>query len=111
MLPLELNHNFLRTTNVPESKWMNRVLQTLQTIVSQKIIPYFRNYRGVSLEQLTELRQTIVFRRMEDEANRIMFPTLLLRQKRISIIFIHEKLFDHLAYVFRPARSLRKRVG
>ena len=104
MLPIELDHKVLSTIPIPTDKSINRVFQTLQTILSQAVIPYFRNDRGVSLVQLADLRQSIFFRRMEDEENRVAMPTLLLRQGRSWTILIHEKLFDYLAFVlsFRP---------
>ena len=104
MLPIELDHKVLSTIPIPTDKSINRVFQTLQTILSQAVIPYFRNERGVSLVQLADLRQSIFFRRLEDEENRVAMPTLLLRQGRSWTILIHEKLFDYLAFVlsFRP---------
>ncbi|MGA2227973.1 MAG: S16 family serine protease, partial [Syntrophobacteraceae bacterium] len=104
MLPMELDHKVLSAIPIPTDKSINRVFQTLQTILSQAIIPYFRNDRGVSLVQLADLRQSIFLRRMEDEENRVAVPTLLLRQGRSWTILIHEKLFDYLAFVlsFRP---------
>ena len=104
MLPIELDHKVLSTIPIPTDKSINRVFQTLQTILSQAVIPYFRNDRGVSLVQLADLRQSIFFRRLEDEENRVAMPTLLLRQGRSWTILIHEKLFDYLAFVlsFRP---------
>ncbi len=104
MLPMELDHKVLSAIPIPTDKSINRVFQTLQTILSQAIIPYFRNDRGVSLVQLADLRQSIFLRRMEDEENKVSIPTLLLRQGRSWTILIHEKLFDYLAFVlsFRP---------
>ncbi|HIJ76605.1 MAG TPA: AAA family ATPase [Deltaproteobacteria bacterium] len=116
MLPIELDHKVLKTVPVPAYKSMDRVFQTLQTILSQNIIPYFRNDRGVSLVQLADLRQSTVFRRMEDEGNKISLPTLLVRQKRSWTILIHERLLDYLAHIlsFRsefkePAGALKER--
>ncbi len=108
MLPVELDHKVLNTVPVPAHQSINRVFQTLQTILSQTIIPYFRNERGVSLVQLADLRQSIVFRRMEDEENRIALPTLLLRQKQNWTILIHEKLFDYLAHVLSLSPGVQR---
>ena len=99
MLPVELDDQAKNTLPVPEYRSISRVLQTLQTILTQNIIPYFRNDRGISLEQLADLRQSIVFRRMEDGGSKILLPTLLLRQRLRWTILIHERLFDHLAYI------------
>ncbi len=99
MLPIELDHKILSTVPAPAYKYINSVFQAFQTILSQNIIPYFRNDRGVSLVQLADLRQSIVFSRMEDEENKILLPTLLLRQKRSWTILIHENLLDYLAHI------------
>ena len=76
MLPVELDHKIPNSISIPSDKSINRVFQTLQTILSQTVIPYFRNDRGVSLVQLADLRQSIFFRRLEDEENRVALPTL-----------------------------------
>ena len=110
MVPVELDHTVLNKAPAPEYKSINRVIQTLKTILSQKIIPYFKNERGVSLLQLADLRQAVVFRRMEDEENRIFLPSLLLRQKQGWAILIHQRLFDHLAHVF-SVRSEFETIG
>ena len=111
MLPIELDHKVLDTVPVPAFKSINRVFQTLQTILSQNTIPYFRNDRGVSLVQLADLRQSIVFRRMEDEGNKILLPTLLLRQKRSWTILIHENLLDYLAHILSFRSEFREPAG
>ncbi len=100
MLPVELDHEVLNHNPTPTDKSINRVFQTLQTVLSQTVIPYFRNDKGVSLAQLADLRQSIFFRRMEDEGKRVALPTLLLRQGQSWTILIHEKLFDYMALVF-----------
>ena len=99
MLPIELDHNAFDVMPVPEYKLASKVFQTLQGLVSQNVVPYFKINRGVSLVQLADLRQSITLRRMEDEGNRISMPTLLLRQKQGWTILIHEKLFDYLAHI------------
>ncbi len=57
--------------------------------------------------QLADLRQSILFRRMEDAGNRISLPTLLLRQGQKWAILIHEQLFDYLAYILPPRPEFR----
>lgn len=103
MLPIELDHSVLNTLPLPADKAVNRVFQTLQNILSQNTIPYFRNSKGVSLLQLSNLRQSIFFRRMEDEDNRIALPTILIQHRQNWTILIHERLFDYLAFVL-PVR-------
>ncbi len=71
----------------------------------------FRNDRGVSLVQLADLRQSIVFRRMEDEGNKISLPTLLLRQKRSWTILIHERLLDYMAHVLAFRSEFKEPAG
>jgi ATP-dependent Lon protease len=107
MLPIELDHNVPNTIPVPTDRAINRVFETLQTILSQTIAPHFRNNRGVSLTQLADLRQSIVFRRMEDHEKKISLPTILLRQGQKWTILIHERLFDYLAFTFPQRLEFR----
>ncbi|MGC9965485.1 MAG: S16 family serine protease [Syntrophobacteraceae bacterium] len=102
MLPIEVDHKVPGTIPVPTDKAINRVFDTLQTILSQTVTPYFRNNRGVSLVQLADLRQSTVFRRMEDQGKSISLPTILLRQGQKWTILIHERLFDYLAFTLPP---------
>ncbi len=111
MLPIELDHKILSTVPAPAYKYINSVFQAFQTILSQNIIPYFRNDRGVSLVQLADLRQSIVFSRMEDEENKILLPTLLLRQKRSWTILIHENLLDYLAHILSYRAEFKEPAG
>ena len=111
MLPIELDHKVLSTVPAPAYKYINSVFQAFQTILSQNIIPYFRNDRGVSLVQLADLRQSIVFSRMEDEENKILLPTLLLRQKRSWTILIHENLLDYLAHILSYRAGVQRAAG
>ena len=107
MLTIELDHNVPNTMPIPTDKSMHRVFLKLETLLSHTIIPYFRNDRGVSLVQLADLRQSIFLRRMEDEGNKVVLPTLLLRQGRRLAILIHEKLFDCLASVLSSGPEFR----
>ena len=104
MLPIELDHKVHDTLPVPTDKSGNKVLETLQTIMSQNITPYFRNDKGVSLVQLADLRQSIFFRRLEDTGNSIHLPALMLRQGQKWAFLIHERLFDYLAFIL-PVRG------
>ncbi|MGA2400682.1 MAG: S16 family serine protease [Syntrophobacteraceae bacterium] len=107
MLPFELDHKVLSTIPIPADKSINKVFQTLQVVLSQTVIPYFRNERGVSLVQLADLRQSIFFRRMEDEEHKVALPTLLLRQGQNYTILIHEKLFDYMASILSSRPEFR----
>jgi ATP-dependent Lon protease len=108
MLPFELDHKVLSVVPIPEYRSVNRAIQTLQNILSQNIVTYFKIERGVSLLQLTNLRQAVVFRRMEDEGNRILLPTLLLRQKKGWAVLIHQRLLNIMAYVFSLRSELEE---
>ncbi len=99
MLSIELDGETLNDFPIPEHRALNMALQTLQTLLGQNVLSYFRSDRGVSLAQIVELRRAVVFRRMEDEAGRIGLPALLLRQKQGWSILIHERLLDRLAHV------------
>ncbi|MDR3556243.1 MAG: AAA family ATPase [Syntrophobacteraceae bacterium] len=99
MLPIELDHELERDAPFSEHGSLNLAFQAIQAILGHNILSYFRNDRGVSLSQLVELRRSIVFRRLADEANRIALPSLLLRQQQGWSILIHERLIDPLAHI------------
>jgi ATP-dependent Lon protease len=50
---------------------------------------------------------------MEDQGNRILLPSLLLRQRLSWTILIHERLFDYLAYILpiRPESAEQAGTG
>ncbi len=108
MLPILLDHKILSNLPLPTDKAVNRVFHTFQAIIGQQTIPYFRNSRGIDLNQLSILRQNLSFRRMDDEENRIALSSLLVRSKQNWTVLIHEKLFDYLASILgsRPGLSL-----
>lgn len=103
VLPILLDHKVLNSLPIPNDKAISRVFQTFQTIVGQKTIPFFRNHRGVNLVQLSNIRQNLFFRRMEDEEHRVGLLTLLVRSQQSWTVLIHERIFDYLAFVL-PAR-------
>ena len=97
MLLVELDGETLNDVPVSEHRSLDMAFQAMQAILGQNVLSYFRNERGVSLAQLVELRRSVVFRRLEDEANRIALPTLLIRQKQGWTVLVHERLIDRLA--------------
>ncbi|MCL5405931.1 MAG: AAA family ATPase [Deltaproteobacteria bacterium] len=113
MLPVELDRENLNDVPVSEHRSLNMAFQAIQAIVSQNVLSYFTNNRGVSLAQLVALRRSVVFRRLEDEANRTGLPTLLLRQKQGWNILIHERLIDRLARILsvRPQFPVAPAAG
>ncbi|MGC9193864.1 MAG: S16 family serine protease [Syntrophobacteraceae bacterium] len=99
MRSVELDHEI--ANHVPASQqWSFRMaFETLQTVLGNGVLPYFREERDVSLGDLIELRRAIVFGRLQDDENRIALPSLLLSQKHGPLILIHEKLIDRLANI------------
>jgi ATP-dependent Lon protease len=104
MLPIKLDHQNLNSLPLPTDKAINRVFQSLQAILSEKIIPHFGNRNEVSFSQLSNMRRNLFFRRMQDEDNRTGLATLLVRHRQNWTILIHERLFDLLAFVL-PFRT------
>lgn len=116
MLPIEIHHKVLDSLPLPTDKAISGTFQTLHTILSQKTIPYFRDDRGANLLRLSTLRQSMFFRRMEDEENKIGLATLMVRNRQNRTILIHERFFDYLAFVLpiqsdfaHPSRSAEER--
>lgn len=108
MLPVELDAETLSDFPVSEHRSLNMAFQALQTLLGQNVLSHFRNDRGVSLAQLVELRRSVVFRRLEDEANRIALPALLLRQKQGWSVLVHERLIDRLARALSARPNSRR---
>lgn len=99
MLPVELDHKKLNSFPFPTDKAVSKVFQVLEAVLSQKTFPYYRDRRGASPARLSEIRQSLSFRRMEDEDSRIGMATLLVSKRRNWMLLIHERLFDYLALI------------
>ncbi len=99
MIPIGLDSEIPNHVPVSGHRSLEVAFQAMQSILGQNVLSYFRNDRGASLVQLVELRRSVAFRRLEDPANRIALPTLLLRQKEGWSVMVHERLIDRLAHI------------
>jgi ATP-dependent Lon protease len=115
MLSVALDSEIPDDVPVSENRSLHMALQAMQTILGQSVLSHFRNERGVSLARLIELRRSVVIRRLEDEANGIALPTLLLRQKQGWSLLVHERLIDRLAHILstgpEPSAALASEEG
>jgi endopeptidase La len=102
MFPMEIDHQMLDGLPPPTDKGAGRVFDSLQAVLSQRIVPYFQNYRGTDANDLASVSQNLFLRRLEDEDGKIRLASLLVRASRSSTVLIHERLFDHMAFVLPP---------
>lgn len=99
MLPMEFDPQILGTVPRPSDRAAERVAQTLQSILTRKVFPHFRLRKGTDLIHLSFLKQNLDISRMEDEDNRIRIVSVLTRSGSRWTINVHERVFDHMAFV------------
>lgn len=111
MFPMELDQQILSNLPLPNEHSTRRVLDVLNGIFTQSIVPYFRNKRGTDLIQLAAIKQRLSVSRMEDENNRIKLVSIITRSGNSWTMQVHERLFDYLAFVLplKPELAMTNR--
>jgi len=99
MFPLEFDHNLLETLPVPEPESINNVLRILKTVASGRIFPYFRNKRGTDPTLIARTTKHLVIQRLDDPENQVGITSLVSEKDQGSVIQIHERVFDFMAFV------------
>jgi len=99
MFPMTFDHKTLETLPVPNGERITEVLNILKTIAMARVMPYFRNKRGVDSTVIARLSDRWVIRRMEDEDGRISIISFLMQKETHWIVDIHERIFDYIAFV------------
>ncbi|MBN2060517.1 MAG: AAA family ATPase [Deltaproteobacteria bacterium] len=99
MFPMEFDHKVLDSLPFPEEEGIKRVLQILEAIIVARIMPYFRNKRCTDSTLIARVSSHFTIQRMEDEEKRIATVSLVSMKDGQWTIFIHERVFDYLAFV------------
>lgn len=99
MFPMELDHQILKSLPLPNEQGVRSVLHVLESILAQRIVPYFRNHRGSDLIQLARVKQNLGIYRMEDEDGEVRMVSVLTKTDHGWAVGIHERLFDYIAFV------------
>ena len=99
MFPMAFDHKVLDSLPIPREEDIKRVVQILNTICSVRIMPYFRNRRGTDSTFLADVSSHLIIQRMEDEEKRVPIVSFIFLKDDRKIIFIHERIFDYLAFV------------
>jgi ATP-dependent Lon protease len=96
---MEFDYHMLSNLPIPAEHNVKRVLEVLQSIINQRIVPYFRNKRGADLIQLARIKQSLALERWEDDSNQARLVSLVVRSSGGWTIRIHERVFDYMAFV------------
>lgn len=99
MFPMEFDHAILDSLPMPTNEDVKRVILILNVIISKRVLPYFRSKRGTDPIVIARVGEAIVIERLEDYYNRIRAVSLVAQDKNRWIIYVHERVFDYLAFM------------
>lgn len=71
MLPITFDRRMLATLPSPEEAGERRVLEILDALMEDHIIPYFQTSRGTDIIELARARECFFIHRLEDEEEEI----------------------------------------
>ena len=99
MFPLEFDYEILATLPVPNNEDIRPVGQTLEAIMTRRVIPYFKKKRGTDSIVLAKAMKKFSIARLEDEVGQVRMISLLTRNDDAWSLMVHERIFDYLAFV------------
>ncbi|MBN1850591.1 MAG: AAA family ATPase [Deltaproteobacteria bacterium] len=99
MFPMTFDHKVLDSLPIPGGGDIKRVVQILNTICNVRVMPYFRNRRGTDSTLVADVSSRLTIQRMEDDEKRVPIVSFIFLKEDRRIIFIHERIFDYLAFV------------
>lgn len=99
MLPMEFDSQILNSLPLPNEHAFRRVLELLQSLVAQKLVPYFRLKRGTDLIHLGRVKQNLTFQRLDDDNGNVRLVSVLSKTGSGWNVHLHERIFDYLAFV------------
>lgn len=109
MFPMEFDHAVLDSLPMPTNEDIKRVVLILNVIISRRVLPYFRSKRGTDPIVTARVGEAIIVERLEDYYNRIRAVSLVAQDKNKWIIYVHERVFDYLAFMI-PSDT-QSRIG
>ncbi len=104
MFPLEFDHSVLDSLPVPLTADVERITNVITAIVVRRVVPYFKRKRGTDPILASRVEQALAVQRLEDLENRVRAVCLVTRTDQGWSMFLHERVFDYLAFVI-PSHS------
>jgi len=99
MFPMSFDYKVLETLPLQDKEGVNRVISILKALTIRRVLPYFRNKRGTDPSAIARVNERLNIHRMEDEENSIHTVSLVSKNEKNWTIYIHERVFDYLAFV------------
>jgi len=78
---------------------MQRATQLLRSVIMRRVIPYFKGKKGTDPALLFRVGEHLSIQRLEDEDHRIRAVSFVTHEDQRWRLFIHERVFDYLAFV------------
>ena len=97
--PMGYDRKVLNSLPAPDEESIRRIGQILRTIILRRVMPYFRKKRGTDPILVSRVSGAFTTDRLEDEEDRIHAVSLVCRKDDEWIIYVHERVFDYLAFV------------
>lgn len=111
MFPMEFDHTLLDGLPFPTEEDTRRVVHVMRALIGKRVMPYFRKSRGTDPIAVARISEQLEIARLEDEENRVRCVDLVMRKDSNWTIFIHERVFDYLAFVIPSAPDTRLGEG
>jgi endopeptidase La len=111
MFPMEFDHTMLDGLPLPTEEDIRRVMHVIRAVIGRRVMPYFRKSRGTDPITVARISEHLEIARLEDEGNRIRCVDLVVRKDSTWTIFIHERVFDYLAFVIPSSPDTRLGEG
>lgn len=99
MFPMEFDRNVLDGLPFPDPESIGRVIKILRSMVTRRVLPYFKTRRGTDPLQLAKISKTFSIERLEDYSQEIEVIGLVDLKSSGPVLCIHERFFDLLAFV------------
>ncbi|MCK8602492.1 S16 family serine protease [Desulfoferrobacter suflitae] len=100
MFPMEFEYDILSGLPLPGEERIQDLLDLLEAIVERRIVPYFKTNRGTDPLKLGRVTGHLSLHRLEDDQGQSRAISLLGREDEAWNIYIHERIFDYLSFVF-----------
>ena len=107
MFPMEFDHKILGSLPLPDEERIGQVKELLKAILEHRVAYYFKTSRGTDPLKLARLREQLHLVRMEDERSQIEIVSAITHSEERSIIQIHERIFDYIAFVVPHDTEMR----
>lgn len=99
MFPMEFDTRLLGSLPYPGEEGIRRVTRILETMVTRRLLPYFKTHRGTDSILLARLKDHVHILRLVEESGDVRTVSFLRPRGEDWEVLIHERVFDYLAFV------------